>query len=50
MKNSLLEAFNIPKKNTNPHILTDYEIFPDKQLLDVLRTKIVENIIDKKLN
>ena len=48
MKNNLLDAFNIPRKK-ELKILTDYEIFPDKQLLDVLRTKIVENIIDRHL-
>lgn len=49
MKNSLLEAFNIEKKENDRVSLTDYEIFPDKKLLDVLRTKIVENLIDKEM-
>lgn len=49
MKNSLLEAFNIDSKKNNRISLTDYEIFPDKKLLEVLRTKIIENLIDKEI-
>ncbi len=30
-------------------IYSDYEIFPDKKLLDDLRTNIVENLIDKEI-
>ena len=47
MKNNLLETFNITKANKK-QILTDYEIFPDKKLLDDLRNRIIENIIDKQ--
>lgn len=50
MKNSLLEEFNIPKKSLKKEILTDYDIFPDKKLLDVLRAKIIENIIDSNVS
>ncbi len=49
MKNSLLDEFNVKKKNPAKTILSDYDIFPDKKLLDVLRNKIVENIIDAKI-
>ncbi len=49
MKSSLLEAFNIEKKKNDRVSLTDYEIFPDKKLLDTLRTKIIENLIDKEI-
>lgn len=49
MKNSLLDAFNIEKKKDTRVALTDYEIFADKKLLDALRTKIVENLIDKEM-
>ena len=49
MKNSLLQEFNIPKKSLKKEILTDYDIFPDKKLLDVLRAKIIENIIDSNV-
>ena len=41
----LFEYKNLPKDN---NIINDYEIFKDKDLLDNLRTKIVENIIDYK--
>ncbi len=30
-------------------IYSDYEVFPDKKLLDDLRTNIVENLIDKEI-
>lgn len=42
----LFEYKNLPKDN---NIINDYEIFKDKNLLDNLRTKIVENIIDKNI-
>lgn len=47
MKNSLVNAFNIERKAKNENY-SDYEIFPDKKLLDDLRTRIVENLIDKE--
>ena len=48
-KNKLMDAFQIEHKNVNPNIVTDYDIFPDKDLLDNLRTKIVENLIDRDI-
>lgn len=48
-KNSLLEAFNIERKDKIIPSINDYDIFPDKKLLDELRTKIIENIIDKEI-
>jgi pilus assembly protein CpaF len=48
-KNSLIDVFNIERKNIDNPIVTDYEVFPDKKLLDELRTKIVENLIDKEM-
>ena len=48
-RQSLYDAFNIKKKKTNISNLSDYDIFPDKKLLDKLRTKIVENLIDKEI-
>lgn len=49
MKNSLRNIFeysqNIPKVN----VINDYDIFADKALLDSLRNKIVQNIIDTKI-
>ena len=46
-KHSLYDAFNITRKVNDFSNLSDYDIFPDKKLLDTLRTKIVENLIDK---
>ncbi len=48
-KSSLLDAFNIERKSMSNAIYSDYEIFPDKKLLDDLRTNIVENLIDKEI-
>lgn len=50
MKNSLLDAFNIPKNKPYRVSLTSYDIFPDKKLLEALRTKIIENLIDNENN
>ncbi len=48
-KTTLLDAFNIERKGDYSKVITDYEIFPDKKLLDDLRTRIVENLIDKEM-
>ena len=48
-KTSLLDAFEIERKLSQTNIITDYDVFPDKKLLDSLRTRIVENLIDKKI-
>ncbi len=48
-KTSLIEAFNIERKAPKFNNITDYEIFEDKKLLDDLRTKIVENLIDQEM-
>ncbi len=49
MKGSLREAFDIKINQKNQVILSDYEIFKDKKLLDKLRTEIVENLIDNEM-
>lgn len=49
MKKSLIEAFDIELKSNNVNVINDYDIFPDKVLLENLRNKIIENIIDKKI-
>ena len=46
---SLIDAFNIENKVTKINNVTDYEIFKDKKLLDELRTRIVESLIDKEM-
>lgn len=48
-RTSLIEAFNIERKDILYNQVTDYEIFQDKKLLDDLRTRIVENLIDKEI-
>ncbi len=48
-KNSLLEAFQIERKENITPNLSDYEIFRDKKLLDDLRTRIVENLVDREI-
>ena len=47
MSKSLIDAFEIERTKDDNVIINDYDIFPDKDLLDDLRTKIIENIIDK---
>lgn len=49
MRQSLRDAFDIAVKTKKQEILTDYEIFQDKALLDKLRTEIVENLIDHEM-
>lgn len=49
MSKSLVSAFDIEKTRINEDVLNDYDIFPDKDLLENLRTKIIENIIDKEV-
>lgn len=48
-KTSLLDAFQV---NSEARVVvppTDYEIFKDKVLLDELRTKIIENLLDTEI-
>ena len=49
MSKSLTEAFNIKHPVITTQNLADYDIFPDKKLLERLRTKIIENLIDKEI-
>ncbi len=49
MKNkSLLDEFNVAL-DEKTEIVSDYEVFTDKQLLDNIRKKVIESIIDNKL-
>ena len=47
MEKTLLEEFGIEKKETRSFI-NDYDVFKDKLLLDELRKKILEELIDSK--
>ena len=50
MSKSLIEDFNFKnKKVPSKEILTDYDVFPDKKLLDELRKKIIEYLIDQDI-
>lgn len=48
-RKTLTEAFDIKPIQNRTNELTDYEIFPDKTLLDGLRNQIIQNIIDDKI-
>ena len=45
----LTEAFEI-KENQISSLVTDYDTFKNKTLLNELRNKIIQNVIDKKMN
>ena len=45
---SLKEVFKYDDTENNNNVV-DYDVFSNKDLLDSLRTKIVENIIDLNL-
>ncbi len=49
MKGNLLNEFSFENKVESQSSINDYDVFKDKDLLDTLRTKIVENLIDNKV-
>ena len=49
MSKSLIADFNFKSKNRTSEITNDYEVFPDKKLLDELRKKIIEYLIDQNI-
>lgn len=51
MKNNsnLLTEFNVRKKEKSVVDVKDYEVFSDKEKLDALRAKIVQNLINNKI-
>ena len=46
---TLRDAFDVKIKQKKQDIINDYDIFPDKKLLDKLRTEIIENLIDNEM-
>ena len=48
-KVSLTEAFNVKHKPTQIKDMKDYDIFPDKKLLESLRSRIIQNLIDENI-
>ncbi len=49
MSKSLVEAFEFTDNKKNDVSINDYDIFPDKELLDKLRNNIIQDIIDKEI-
>lgn len=49
MSKSLINAFEIEKSRVAEEVLNDYDVFPDKDLLESIRTKIIESVIDKEV-
>lgn len=45
-KNSIAQEFNIKDLNKDIKMVTDYEIFPDKELLEQLRDEIITNLLN----
>ena len=45
----LLDEFNINIDDGKAPIISDYEVFSDKELLDELRKRIIESIIDNRI-
>lgn len=48
-KKTLVEAFEITPKTLSIKNVKDYDIIPDKELLDSLRNKIIQNLIDNNI-
>ncbi len=48
-KKSLIDAFEVKPAPLKVEDINDYEIFSDKNLLDKLRTSIIQNLIDENI-
>ncbi len=48
-KRSLIEEFDVKPSSIGVRDINDYEIFADKNLLDQLRSKIIQNLIDENI-
>ena len=48
-KNTLLEEFGARKRENITEDVKDYAVFPDKEKLEVLRAKIVQNLINNQI-
>ena len=46
---NLVDVFNVKKRVVVTPDVTDYEVFPDKDKLEELRTKIIQNLIDNTI-
>ena len=47
---SLIDEFNIEIENNSYEEMADYDAFPNKHLLEELRTEIIQNLIDNNIN
>ncbi len=48
-KKSLMEEFNVKPSKLDIKDVKDYDVFPDKGLLDEFRKKIIQNLIDENI-
>ncbi|MDD2469918.1 MAG: CpaF family protein, partial [Bacilli bacterium] len=48
-KKKLVDVFDVTIQQEKPLALTDYEVFKDKELLEQLRDRIIQNLIDNKV-
>lgn len=47
---SFIDEFNLKVQTNSYENVSDYETFTNKELLDTLRNKIIQNLIDNKIN
>jgi pilus assembly protein CpaF len=48
-RKKLVDLFDVKIQEPQPPVMTDFEIFKDKKLLDELRDRIIQNLIDNKI-
>ena len=48
-KKSLVQAFDVKPSVVKVNNISDYEVFSDKEMLDDLRSKIIQNLIDENI-
>ena len=46
---TLMDAFEVKPKKLNIKNISDYDVFKDKDMLDGLRAKIIQNLIDENI-
>ena len=49
LSKSLIDAFEVPKRQVKVKNISDYQVFTDKDMLDNLRNKIIQNLIDENI-
>lgn len=49
VKKSLIDAFEVKSTGVKIKNISDYEVFQDKEMLDELRAKIIQNLIDENI-